>query len=89
MAAALAPTPWREQLLMQLLGYAAYHRAQDAAAAATSKPKAKPAAAAQTQQQQARGAAAGRADSRPLSTPPPPNGRCTCLIGPSPPPRPV
>ncbi|KIY94001.1 Translocase of chloroplast 90 [Monoraphidium neglectum] len=89
MAAALAPTPWREQLLMQLLGYAAYHRAQDAAAAATSKPKAKPAAAAQTQQQQARGAAAGRADSRPLSTPPPPNGRCTCLIGPSPPPRPM
>jgi hypothetical protein len=50
----LSPTPWRAQLLMQLLGYAAYHRAQDAAAAATPKPKgAKGAqAAALTQQQQ-------------------------------------
>jgi hypothetical protein len=56
LAGGLAPAPWREQLLMQLLGYAVYHRAQDAAAAAAPKPKGKPAAAAaMTQQQQARG----------------------------------
>ncbi|KAI8472281.1 MAG: hypothetical protein J3K34DRAFT_519900 [Monoraphidium minutum] len=52
MVGALTPTPWREQLLMQLLGYAVYHRAQDATAAASAKPKGKPAAAALTQQQQ-------------------------------------
>lgn len=59
MAGGLAPAAWREQLLMQLLGYAAYHRAQDVTAAASAKPKAK-GAAALTQQQQVRGRAQSR-----------------------------
>ena len=52
---ALAPAPWREQLLMQLLGYGVYQKAQAAAAAAQPKPKGKAAAGAAgalSQQQQ-------------------------------------
>lgn len=58
-AGGVAPAAWREALLLQLLGYAAYHRAQDAAQAAVKGPKQKAAPAASQQQQARRGGLGG------------------------------